>query len=348
MFKRKRNAAEMKFRRQAQPTGVTVISGFLGAGKTSLIQKLLAGPLAGLKVVLIENDFGDLNLDANLLAEQGFTVRPLTQGCICCSLTGEFVASIRSVISSYRPDLLLIEPSGVGKLSDIRASLKKAAAQNLLVDRGRITVVDSLRCRLYYDNFADFFDDQVAEASTLFLSRTDLPEATAEVLAEARSLLASLNAKAPIYTEAEAVLEAVKEDLQRAQGEMDKPSYLAAADLGRRADSKTAPPKAAGNFRQVTLSFPRLPDPAWPTALFALLAEQKGLSIVRAKGVVQLADQADPAGYRYFELQYVPGDLRLLPTALEDNRITFIGPDLVAAEVATWVKEHLRRALADS
>ena len=155
-------------------TDMYLISGFLGAGKTTLIQKLLTEAFKSKKVALIENDFGDFSVDAALLREGGYQVRELNAGCICCSLTGDFTAALASLLKTYRPDVVLIEPSGVGKLSDVeRACGDRRFATSARITQ-KITVVDVKRCASYLENFGAFFEDQVRSAGTILLNRTEL------------------------------------------------------------------------------------------------------------------------------------------------------------------------------
>lgn len=153
-------------------TQIGIISGFLGAGKTTLIRKLLEETLSDEKVVLIENEFGEIGIDGTVLKQSGVQVREINSGCICCTLAGDFHAALKDVIRKYRPDRILIEPSGVGKLSDILPVCRKTA----LREHGRlslcITVVDAQKYRMYAKNFSEFFFDQIDHAGTILLSRT--------------------------------------------------------------------------------------------------------------------------------------------------------------------------------
>lgn len=187
-------------------TDLLVVSGFLGAGKTTLIQALLEGPFRGKRIVLIENDFGEISLDAANFSDQGFRVHSLSQGCICCSLTGEFVRSISALIESQQPDLLVIEPSGVGKLSDILKAIREASRSVALRLLDSVTVVDAKRCAMYQENFGDFFEDQIQSCKVVYLSHTD--EADAEI-EEARAIVYDLNPRAPIFDSCEVLVASV-------------------------------------------------------------------------------------------------------------------------------------------
>ncbi len=150
-------------------TKVDVISGFLGAGKTTLISKLIKDVFHGQKVVLVENEFGEIGIDGGFLKESGIEIREINSGCICCTLKGDFEKSLQQVIDTYHPDRIIIEPSGVGKLSDILRAVKTVSGVEL---DSYSTVVDAARCKVYHRNFKEFFDDQIATASCVILSKT--------------------------------------------------------------------------------------------------------------------------------------------------------------------------------
>ncbi len=153
-------------------TKVHVISGFLGAGKTTLIKKLIAGAFAGEKVVLLENEYGEIGIDGGFMKDSGIQVTELNSGCICCTLVGDFSKAIRELIDTYHPDRIIIEPSGVGKLSDIRRVVTEAAETHDLQLCGCAAVVDVVKCKMYVRNFGEFFCDQIESAETILLSRT--------------------------------------------------------------------------------------------------------------------------------------------------------------------------------
>ena len=155
-------------------TKIDVISGFLGAGKTTFIQKLLKEALKDEKVVLIENEFGEIGIDGGFLKDAGIEIREMSQGCICCSLVGDFEKALKEVISTYEPERVIIEPSGVGKLSDVMKAVTDAS-ENLDVQlNSAVTIVDANKCRMYMKNFGEFFNNQVQYAGTVVLSRTDI------------------------------------------------------------------------------------------------------------------------------------------------------------------------------
>ena len=178
-------------------TKVDVFSGFLGAGKTTLIKKLIAEAYAGEKLVLIENEFGEIGVDGGFMQDAGIEVTEMNSGCICCSLTGDFRAALHEVCERYAPDRILIEPSGVGKLSDIVTAVEQASDGELEIN-ALCTVVDAGKCKMYMRNFGEFFNNQVESAGCIILSRTaGMKE---EKLAECVALLREKNAGAVIIT----------------------------------------------------------------------------------------------------------------------------------------------------
>lgn len=178
---------------------INVISGFLGAGKTTLIKKLLTGRLHNEKVVLLENEYGEIGVDGAFLQDVGITVTELNAGCICCTLAGDFQAAIDQLIDTYHPERILIEPTGVGKLSEILSAVEKARQRHPDIEvSGSATVVDAGKCRMYLKNFGEFFVDQVKSASTVIFSRTQL--LSAERVEKSRALIAETHPDARIIT----------------------------------------------------------------------------------------------------------------------------------------------------
>ena len=179
-------------------TKIDIISGFLGAGKTTLIKKLIAEALQGQKVVLIENEFGEIGIDGGFLKESGIQINEMNSGCICCSLVGDFNAALKDVLSQYEPDRIIIEPSGVGKLSDVIKAVQKVVdGENVVLD-SYITVADVKRAKMYLKNFGEFYKNQVQYASAIILSRTqDVKEDKLEKTIE---LIRTLNDRSPIVT----------------------------------------------------------------------------------------------------------------------------------------------------
>ncbi len=157
-------------------TKIDIISGFLGAGKTTFIKKLLEEAIAGEQVVLIENEFGEIGIDGGFLKDSGIEIREMNSGCICCSLVGDFGKSLEEVLTKYKPDRVIIEPSGVGKLSDVMKAVRDVAATVEVTLNSAVTVVDASKCKMYMKNFGEFFNNQVENAGTIVLSRTDVTD----------------------------------------------------------------------------------------------------------------------------------------------------------------------------
>ena len=178
---------------------INVISGFLGAGKTTLIRKLLTGSLRNEKVVLLENEYGEIGIDGGFMKDAGITVTELNAGCICCTLAGDFQAAVDQLIDTYHPDRILVEPTGVGKLSEILSAVEKAKERHPEIEvGGSATVVDAGKCRMYMKNFGEFFLDQVKSASTVIFSRTQLLDA--DRVEKSRLLIAEAHPDARIIT----------------------------------------------------------------------------------------------------------------------------------------------------
>lgn len=179
-------------------TKIDIISGFLGAGKTTFIKKLLKEAIAGEQVVLIENEFGEIGIDGGFLKDSGIEIREMNSGCICCSLVGDFGKSLEEVLTKYRPDRVIIEPSGVGKLSDVMNAVRNVARDLEVRLNSAVTVVDANKCRMYMKNFGEFFNNQVENAGTIVLSRTDVTEKGK--VKKAAEMLREHNAAATIVT----------------------------------------------------------------------------------------------------------------------------------------------------
>ena len=195
-------------------TRIDVVSGFLGAGKTTLIKKLLKDAVNAEKTVLIENEFGEIGIDGGFLEESGIEIKEMNSGCICCSLVGDFGTSLKEVINTYSPERILIEPSGVGKLSDVLKAIERVAADLDVKINSAVAVVDASKAKMYSKNFGEFFVNQIEYAGTVILSRTDT--ASAEKIADAVAIVKEHNPKATVITtpldqlDAKAVLDAIE------------------------------------------------------------------------------------------------------------------------------------------
>ncbi len=215
-------------------TKIDVVSGFLGAGKTTLIKKLLKEALDGSKTVLIENEFGEIGIDGGFLKEAGIEIKEMNSGCICCSLVGDFGTSLKEVISTYAPERILIEPSGVGKLSDVLKAVEDVAASLDVQINSAVAVVDASKCKMYIKNFGEFFINQIAYAGTIILSRTD--KLSDEKVSECVAMIREHNEQATIITtplaqlDGKAVLETIEgedklEDLMKEMMEKAKEEH---------------------------------------------------------------------------------------------------------------------------
>ena len=206
-------------------TKIDIVSGFLGAGKTTLIKKLLKDALAGTRVVLIENEFGEIGIDGGFLKESGIEIREMNSGCICCSLVGDFGTSLREVMSTYAPERILIEPSGVGKLSDVMKAIQDAAEGSEMELNSAVAVVDASKCKIYIKNFGEFFVNQIEYAGTIILTRTD--KVSDAKIAECVELLRQHNNKATIITTPIAELDG-KQILTTIEGKADLQAQILA------------------------------------------------------------------------------------------------------------------------
>ena len=204
-------------------TKIDIVSGFLGAGKTTLIRKLIKDALAGTRVVLIENEFGEIGIDGGFLKEAGIEIREMNSGCICCSLVGDFGTALGEVMKTYAPERILIEPSGVGKLSEIMEAVHNAAEGHDMELNSAVAVVDASKCKLYLKNFGEFFADQIEYAGTIILTRTD--KVSDKKIAECVEILREHNKKATIITTPIAELDG-KQILEAIEGWADLQAEL--------------------------------------------------------------------------------------------------------------------------
>ncbi len=188
-------------------TKIDIVSGFLGAGKTTFIKKLLEA-VKDEQVVLIENEFGEIGIDGGFLKDAGIEIREMNSGCICCSLVGDFAASLKEILHSYQPDRIIIEPSGVGKLSDVQKAVTDVEAELGVESNCSVTLVDVKKCKMYMKNFGEFFNNQIAHAGTIVLSRTDV--ADEKKVDEALAMIREINPKAEVVTTPIAQLSAQK------------------------------------------------------------------------------------------------------------------------------------------
>lgn len=212
-------------------TKIDIVSGFLGAGKTTLIKKLLKEALQNTQVVLIENEFGEIGIDGGFLKEAGIEIKEMNSGCICCSLVGDFAASLKEVLSAYSPERVLIEPSGVGKLSDVMKAVQGAMQNEKVALNSAVVVVDAGKCKMYMKNFGEFFINQIEYAGTIILSRTG--KMSEEKVSACVAMLREHNAKATIITTPWEELEG-KDILETIEGAKDLEAELMKEIMARK------------------------------------------------------------------------------------------------------------------
>jgi G3E family GTPase len=308
-------------------TDVYVVSGFLGTGKTTWIQKLLKDSFQGQKVVLIENDFGKESVDAALLRHQGVVVTEINSGCICCSLAGDFIKAVQEILHRFDPQVLLIEPSGVGKLSDVVKSCQDDSVKPLLHLAGKMTVVDAARHDLYMENFGEFYLDQILLADVLLLSH--LPEMKEPVL-KVRLTLEKINPHAIVFDapwdnfSAGEVLKSLPKNpfagdhcnCSHAHSEQD-------ADVDHDCDRHDH--NAEEIFETYALSSAHVFTKRELEACFQRISGLQGY-ILRAKGIMR-------GGKSNWLVQYVPGRAQITPTGAPAGIATFIGQDLDRAKI---------------
>ena len=315
---------------------IDIISGFLGAGKTTLMKKLLESKPASEKVVIIENEFGSVGIDGRLLKETGISVREINSGCICCTLAGDFSAALKDVIRKYTPDRVLIEPSGVGKLSDIRDSCRQVMARQDCEPGMCIAVVDVTKYAMYEKNFAEFFLDQIKNARTILLSRTQ--NASAELLESTVKSIQKHNPGANVVTtpwgqlSAEKIL-SVAEHKAANLIENDSPSDKQLSPEGRRCgghgrhDHEHGHHHADEAFEVWSIETPKVFESDKIGEKLQRLAQYG--TVLRAKGIV-------PAeGNQWIQFDYVPGEASQKETASDyTGRLCVIGQNLDKAGLA--------------
>lgn len=318
-------------------TDIYLISGFLGAGKTTLIDLLLREAFKPEETVVIENDFGEVSLDSSLIRSGGFAVKELSAGCICCSLTGDFQAAIWEVLNEFSPRQILIEPSGVGKLSDIEAACQAPKIAELAQIRRKITIADVVRCRMYIDNFGEFYEDQIQHADVILLSRT---EQNPEKVSGAKKLLASLAPNVLVMDEAWSSL-----DIPALLGQASAPisheechnedccchqdhhhhnhsEKCCHHDHHHHHDDECCHSHTAEEaFETLNIQLPHTITTDELKHVFRTLQSKQFGHILRAKGIVGTETGS-------VTVQYLPGELNLTPCDLQPSALCIIGKDL--------------------
>ncbi|EHQ91127.1 CobW family GTP-binding protein [Desulfosporosinus youngiae] len=316
-----------------------VISGFLGAGKTTLIQKLLKEAFRNEKVVLIENDFGEISIDAALLKSSGVEVKEINAGCICCSLSGDFVKALKELLDRFRPDKIIIEPSGVGKLSDIIKACSDPRLKPLATVKCKITVADVKRCKLYLDNFGEFFEDQIKHADVVLLSRT---ETFPDKVDSAYKLVRELNAHSAIIAKAWSRITAAEilhpehehHKHHKHHGHGEHCSHGQGCSCGHHGAQVHGEHCSSGHhnhgaediFDTVTIRTKRIFSREDLKARVSKMEQGAKGTILRAKGIVR-----GTSGW--VNLQYLPGDLKITKCAAGGDMLCFIGRNLNRQEL---------------
>jgi G3E family GTPase len=325
-------------------TKIDIVSGFLGAGKTTLIKKLLKEKLRTEKVVVIENEFGEIGIDSGILRDFGIEIKEMNSGCICCSLIGNFSDALEEVLRKFSPDRIIIEPSGVGKLSGVIAAcgkVKDAVKTNMC-----IAVVDAVKYRIYVNNFGDFFEDQIKNAKTIVLSRTQLMNQ--DKLAAVVRDIHRINPKANIVTteweklSGEAIVHAAEQDsdntlegqvrhkimLSRSRpnmnGGLHKPGHASPVNpcIGHNHPAEEV-------FENWGAETPRLFSEDGLKVILDGLNKKSVGNILRAKGIVPLEDGS------WAQFDFVPGEAEIKPAAPDyTGRICVIGQNLISGELA--------------
>lgn len=310
-------------------TDIYLISGFLGAGKTTLIDRLLREAFKPEETVVIENDFGEVSLDSSLIRSGGYAVKELSAGCICCSLTGDFQAAILEVLNEFSPKQILIEPSGVGKLSDIETACQAAKIAELAQLRRKITVADVVRCRMYIDNFGEFYENQIQNADVILLSRT---EQNPEKVSGAKKQIASLVPHVPIFEcvwselDIPALLGQTTEPAQKNHEECHDEGCCHHGHHHHhngecRHEDCCHDHSAEEAFETLDIQLPQTVTTTELKHAFRILQAENYGHILRAKGIVGTKTGS-------VTVQYLPGELNLTPCDLQPGTLCIIGRDL--------------------
>lgn len=328
-------------------TEIFVISGFLGAGKTTLIQKLLREAFQNEKVVLIENDFGDISVDAALLKSSSIEVKEMNSGCICCSLSGDFIQALRELLDRFHPDKIVIEPSGVGKLSDIMKACSDPRILPLAKVKAKITIADVKRCKLYLDNFGEFFEDQIQNADAILLSRVRESPDTVNAACE---IIRGLNPHAIIFSRpwsqinVDEILHPHRDNrvhIEHHEHKHESKCGCGCHDAHSHAEHEHANDHDYGHnrscghnhaaediFDTVTIRTNGVFSIEDLKARVCNMERSAKGTILRAKGIVR-------GRSGYINLQYLPGDIKVSKCSARGDVICIIGRNLNKQELCT-------------
>lgn len=300
-----------------------IVSGFLGAGKTTLIRKLLKEAFAGKRTVLIENDFGEVSMDAALMRASGVEVKEINSGCICCSLSGDFALALKEVTERFSPEVIIIEPSGVGKLSDIIKACKAKSLGSKVKFKTAITVSDAKRCEMYYENFGEFFKDQIENADVILLSHTDIEQ---KKLDAAFKLVKELNPHAEVFIDSWDKIHS-NEILNCKKQKICKDSHCHVCGEEHSSCGHDHSQSASEAFDTVTIETDRC-FTAKELEGCIRKAEQSVYGILlRAKGIVRCAGG-------HLDMQYISGDLKISPSLAAGKALCFIGRNLSVKDLS--------------
>jgi G3E family GTPase len=307
----------------AMMTGIYIVSGFLGAGKTTFIRKLISEAFRGEKIAILENDFGDAGIDAALLGSTGVRVAEINSGCICCSLSGDFVDGMEEILGRFKPDKAVIEPSGVAKLSDVeRACLDPRIAAFAEV-RKKITIVDANGCKKYIENFGEFYEDQIHHADTILINRAEGPPGKPEMAGEALKAVRELNERAVIFT---APWDGLSTEEILSGGGAGRETSAHCPDCGDSNCSGEHDHAADELFDSVTLRTERVFSDGDLRDRVSDAERMTGGTILRAKGIVR-------GEKGYLNVQYIPGGLTIEDSPAPGGAICFIGRNLDQSEL---------------
>lgn len=314
-------------------TKIDIVSGFLGAGKTTLIKKLLKEALGQEKVVLIENEFGEIGIDSGFLKEAGIQVTEMNSGCICCSLVGDFGTALKEVVSTYSPDRIIIEPSGVGKLSDVIKAVQKEAENCSLSLNSFVTVADAKKCKMYMKNFGEFYNNQVEHAGVIILSRTG--QMQEDKLQKTVELIREHNQKAAVITTPWEELDGIKILSVMEQGNQFSKELLEEEEICPECghhhhdhDHNHGEHHHHHHADEVFTSWgietpQKFGEESLEKILKKLSVEESFGTILRAKGIVQSSDQ------RWLHFDMVPGEYEIRRGDADyTGRICVIGSNL--------------------
>jgi G3E family GTPase len=321
-------------------TKIDIFSGFLGAGKTMLIKKLINEKLASENIVIIENEFGQVGIDGSILKRSNINVREITSGCICCSIAGDFRAAITDIINQYKPSRIIIEPTGVAKLSEILSVFKDPLIKDITVINLVLAVVDVLKYELYIANFNEFYADQIKNAKTVVLSRTQ--NADSKKLMRVTEAIRQLNNKASIVTTpwdnltGEKIIEAGEADVLAALNKkvslLKRPSASAAV---KSVGSVSRGHSADQVFQSWGYETPKQFNPEVLKTMLGKLADEKAYgTVLRAKGILQTP------GNRWIQFDYVPGEYEYRETTADyTGRLCVIGSGLMKENIKKLFNE---------